>query len=50
MELRIAYSRLMDGMFTDPQDIGKTFKVEVQAEIENGKRCLVARKTEVQHG
>ena len=50
MELRIAYSRLMDGMFTDPQDIGKTFKVEVQETIENGKRCLVARKTEVQHG
>ena len=50
MLLRSAYRRLMESMFTDPKDIGKTFKVEVEDVIENGERCLVARKTEVQHG
>lgn len=50
MEMRIAYRRLMDGMFTDTQDIGKTFKVEVEDVVDNGERCLVARKTEVRHG
>lgn len=50
MELRIAYTRLMEGMFTDPKDIGKTFKVEITENIKGGNRYLVARKTEVQHG
>lgn len=47
MAVMSAYRYLMEGMFFDPNDIGKTFTVEVREVYENGKRCLVAIKTEV---
>lgn len=48
MAVANAYRYLMEWMFVDPSDIGKTFTVEVRDVYEAGNRYIEAIKTEVQ--
>lgn len=48
MEMDMAYNSLMERMFTNADDIGKTFRVKVEKIYEHGVAYLIARKEEVQ--
>lgn len=43
-------NQLIEQLFMNSEDIGKTFEVEIREVHEMGERYLVARKREVQHG